>query len=176
MSPEAPGSLVVPTLLNRPDGHWYAEVDRLDPNPGADSWLRVSWSAATCTGQQLGIGGSIVCAVVPTGFQRSKYPANQLDFAANHLQWRDAAPSEGLMLVVALPEDWVIDSPAAASPSPVDAKVIKGRFATYWMLAGRGRVTFKVSHLQAEAIADFMERFRTNLLDLPRPSPVELQT
>jgi hypothetical protein len=178
MSPEAPGSLVVLTLSTDSYGAWSAEVDRCDPPPGATTWLSASWSGMDCTGLQQSVGGGVVCATIPTDFQRKAQRAEGLEADSNRLIWRDAAPGEGLMLVTVLPAGWIINEPNDASRPPVAVKIFQRRFAVYWMLAGRDQVWWRVTRLDngdgGMDLKNAVRTFRAALLDLPQPYPVLL--
>lgn len=163
MSPEAPGSLVVLVLSVDELGNWSGEIDRFDPVE-AKQWLRVSWSAAACTGNRRPAGGGVVCVTVPeSGYRRERYPVNGLTAGAGRLQWRDKAPGEGLMLVIVLPIGWVIPSAHDASRSPVDVKAFHGRFAAYWMLDGRDAVWWNVSEVAEATISQHIDAFQVEL-------------
>jgi hypothetical protein len=178
VSPEAPGSLVVLTLSTDSDGAWFAEVDRCDPQPEATSWLSASWSEVDCRGLRQPVGGGVVCATIPADFERKVYRAEGLEADMDRLMWRDAAPGEGLMLVAVLPTGWIVCAPNDASRPPVDVKVFKGRFAAYWMLSGRDQIWWRVTRLadrdEERNLRRAVRAFRGVLLDLPQPSPVQL--
>lgn len=194
MAPEGPGSLVVLDLLIDEQGDWAADVDRLDPEQSGE-WLRVSWTAKSCTGPRQSVGGGVVCAVVPMGYKRENYLTDeQLKVGTQRLLWRDKAPGgEGLMLVVVLPQGWVINQPTDASLPPVDVKRFgdNNRFAAYWILGNADRdredkaqrvaVWWYVTRLedtQEAEIAAVVNRMRDKLADLstpPQKGPVEME-
>ncbi len=174
MAPEAPGSLVVLDLSVSDEEGWTAVVDRFDPVENGDQWLRVSWSAQHCTGDWQPVAGGVVCALVPPGtFRHETLQADELDDGTGRLQWRDKAPGEGLMLVVVLPESWIVQD---ASRPPVDAKPFRNRFAAYWLLDGRDLVWWRVTRLEGQGDAELgaiVRQYRAALLDTPSPVFVE---
>jgi hypothetical protein len=164
MSPEGPGSLVVLDLSVDGQGNWSGEIDRFDPL-GATQWLRVSWSAVSCTGNRVPAGGGVVCVTVPeVGYRRERYPVDGLTAGAGRLHWRDKAPGEGLMLVIVLPIGWIIPSARDASRPPVDVKIFCGRFAAYWMMHdGRDFVWWNVSEATGTAMNQHVDAFQVEL-------------
>lgn len=166
MAPERPKTLTV-LDYERADNGFRVHVDRWDPQEESTPQLVVTWAAASRPGPNWHVAGDgAVWVAVPEGYQWGTYDGEVSPQEPNQLEWSDATPPGGyLMLVAVMPPGYVLDPERGGDP-PTQVKVVGDRLAAWWAFPLRATRRWYVRELAAtEPLDDVAAALREHMRD-----------
>lgn len=112
------------------DGKVSCAVERY--KLGEQSRLVLSWNDTSASEGFQPIGNGVAFVRFPEPIAAKPRFAVPDDLGGGRLAWRDTAHEGSLIVIVVLPEDYVLRSVSETKPTPIRFKIFSGRMAFYW--------------------------------------------
>lgn len=138
-------------------------VDRFDP-VSTDEPLFVSWNAIECPPGFDSSGNGVIFVARPPGYKRQSYRAKPDALGDHRYSWADKVYFDGIMIVLILPEGYVIRSIDSTTPSPTRMKMFGERLAWYWAIPNerdRAEVSWQINPINDLGITSLSDHTET---------------
>ena len=172
----APGSLTILDLGKR-DPELASKAIRYYPD-SANANLVMSWAASQRPSRFKSVAGGVAFVRNTKGYKKSTYQS-KIATRNDSYFWREPPTDDGVMLILILPDGYIIPAADKTHPILVEAKAFKNRMALYWLEFGLHDIDFswhmeESPYTTGEQLKEFCSRLNEEAYQIRKQANNEL--